>query len=220
MSGKWKDSIIPDFWNKIVEEIVKTGDKPADICHRLHPDKSYTSSKQLVYRLFKDKRFVSLLRQKAKAHRRNEIRSFTYSESNYYDGLVGIATFDIAELFELDPVTKVTKLRDDWIKIAKKYKALESIQVDVATLESGMVIQRIKLKPCSKMNAIEKLGRLSGWDTTMQRDVQQEAKTEEVQDKILKSMQLIKGMIEEKKIDPKAIDVEELKNCEIIEEEE
>lgn len=206
-------NIIPAWWYVFADTLIKTN-QASESYRCARPNCKSEQAGHRASMLLKTPKFQAFFKSKVE----EALPNSRYDIRQYYDSLVGIATFDIADLYETDSITKETRLKPDWLDIARKHKALDSIQCDIATLESGMVIQRIKLKPISKLHAIEKLGKLLGFDKTEQAAEDKKKQAEEVQKQILESMQTIKGLIAEKKIDTKTIDVDALANCEILEE--
>lgn len=151
----------PLWWNIFIVEYLKNGQNATQAMIKAKPKLKEDSAKVEAHRLLTNVNFKELLN--SKEEKLKAVCDYTIQE--YYQNLVNRARFDLVSVFEQDDITKATKVREDWLDKAKG-GVMESVQVDVATLESGMVMQRLKLKPYSRPEANEKLGRLLKFDTT------------------------------------------------------
>lgn len=72
------------------------------------------------------------------------------------------ARFDIRQYLQTESGSGDVQLVEDWQSKPGGH-ALESVELATTTLESGQVVQRVKLKASSKMKALELVGKAMGY---------------------------------------------------------
>lgn len=157
---KPKEKHTPPWWTVFAIEYLKTSSIGTSM-KKARPNLKLPTCQVLGSRLLRNVKFQEFLRTK------NGSAEYVcdYTKEEYFNSLTARARFDLAQIFMVDDITKEVKIRPDWLTKAKG-GVIEKIQIDCMTLESGQVLQRIKLQPYSRADANEKLGKLLGFDTT------------------------------------------------------
>lgn len=143
---------IPIWWEVFVTEYLKDGNASRSY-QVARPKTKGNVAEAAASRLLRHVKFASYLQlQRDKLTKKQEMTREEWLRIN-----AEMARCDIRDFLEEDDIGDIT-LSKDW-KTKKNGAALEAIETQTVTLESGAVVRKVKLKRESKAKALENIGK-------------------------------------------------------------
>jgi hypothetical protein len=150
----------PLWWEVFVTEYLKNGQNASAAYRIAKPHVKQQTAEVDSTKLLRNPKFVAFL---------NGVQSklaakFEMSRERWLQLIADCAEFDIRDYLKLESGSGDVQLVDDW-KEKSNGHAIAEVQFSTTTLESGAVVQRVKLTRESKLKALDMIGRALGYVT-------------------------------------------------------
>lgn len=181
--------IIPLWWEVFVTEYLKNGQNASAAYRIAKPHVKQQTAEVDSTKLLRNPKFQAYL----DSVQSKLAAKFEMSRERWLRLIADCAEFDIRDFLKLESGSGDVQLVEDW-KEKSNGHAIAEVQLNTTTLESGAVVQRVKLSRESKLKALELLGKALGYLTER---VEHSGSigitfTQETQDEIAKDFERLK----------------------------
>lgn len=151
----------PIWWQVFISEYVKNGQNATQAYIKARPDiKNSATAAVMAERLLRKANFALILKEAQD----KAVSKIEMSRERWLQLVSDCAGFDIRNYLKLESGSGDVQLVDDWKERVDGH-AISEVQLNTTTLESGAVVQRVKLSRESKLKALEILGKALGFLT-------------------------------------------------------
>ena len=149
---------IPIWWVTFVDEFLSNGENATEAFFKARPTVKRHSANAMAVSLFKNPDFKAYF-EKRRYKLQNKIEM---KREEWLKLLSEVARFNLANYIKTESGSGDTQLVEDW-KSKEDSHVIENLDLQTTTLESGQVVQRVKIKAHDKLKALQTIGKALGY---------------------------------------------------------
>lgn len=155
-----KQHSIPLWWSHFITEYLKNGQNAKRAYLKVRPNVTERTAEVNAEKLLRNTDFVNLL----KASTEKIEAKIAMTQERWAQLLADVCEVNLGEFLKTEEGSGDTQLVSDW-KDKPKLHAIDSINLNTTTLESGAVVQRVSISKANKIEALKTLGKALGYLT-------------------------------------------------------